>query len=746
MDAEKNPTRSSTRSAKSLADAVGGWDGANLKIGIMTYHEFEKEVYKWLLDLRSVNKELNFSVREGGRKTEYGDIFVGTERSNYFGTTFWNTPTGFRKFIGVFSLVFHIQDGRLWYKLEVYHTSEISDDYSTMLRFIIQQFQEIEHQLKDRINLSKPRKSGLPILTIKGQNNFYDNIDKLLTDLTEDLPRFIDLVDKVISKTKAAFPEFEGRRITASEFTIAKKNMEERVKVFYQDKKSLSLISEKERDMSDTVPKNIALNQILYGPPGTGKTYRTITDAVKIANPFFGELESDRKAWTEEYQRLVKAGRIVFTTFHQSLSYEDFVEGLKPKLDQGTEGDVIYEIKAGIFRKLCIEAAYAIYQLQQSPTEKPTLDYGDRFEAYLAHVQEVIDDEKTIKLLTKAGRGAEIVGITDRGNIQIKHDNGERIYTVSKDRQVRLDEGIEDFDNLEGNIYTLFASIIGGSNASMHWAVMNAVRNFTPPAVPETKVIPTLGAKAKAVRNMTPEQYDHPQAPAHVLIIDEINRGNVSRIFGEIITLLEPDKRLGQKEALTVTLPYSRDEFGVPPNLYLIGTMNTADRSVVALDSALRRRFRFVEVPPDPEVLTENGRESSVEVGGKRFDLVDIMTAINDRVEFLRDRDHLIGHSYFLKMEDEEGVAREFATGIVPLLREYFYEDYGQLQLILGGGFITSKVGEKVSFPDLKAVKDLELNAYQRYTVEDYRGRPGALRSALSKLLNIKEAKPAEDE
>ena len=222
----------------------------------------------------------------------------------------------------------------------------------------------------------------------------------------------------------------------------------------------------------------------------------------------------------------------------------------------------------------------------------------------------------------------------------------------------------------------------------------------------------------------------------HVLIIDEINRGNVSRIFGELITLLEPDKRLGCPEALTVTLPYSREPFGVPPNLYIVGTMNTADRSVVALDSALRRRFRFTEIGPDSGVIGQILEDTNVTVNGERFDLVEIMETINDRIAFLRDRDHLIGHSYFLKMKLAEDLAEQFATGIIPLLREYFYEDYGQLELILGSGFISAKkIKGNTLFPGKYNTEKPDFNGAIQYKINDFRQDPNGLAQALSILL-----------
>lgn len=168
----------------------------------------------------------------------------------------------------------------------------------------------------------------------------------------------------------------------------------------------------------------------------------------------------------------------------------------------------------------------------------------------------------------------------------------------------------------------------------------------------------------------------------------EINRGNVSAIFGELITLLEDDKRIGNKEEIELMLPYSKTKFGVPNNVYIIGTMNTADRSVEALDTALRRRFLFTEVAPMPQLIQSEGSiEGELMVADKSYDLTEILGLINKRIEVLLDKDHMIGHSFFLKVNSVDDLKMTFGKNIIPLLQEYFFGDYGKISLVLGEGF-----------------------------------------------------------
>ena len=179
----------------------------------------------------------------------------------------------------------------------------------------------------------------------------------------------------------------------------------------------------------------------------------------------------------------------------------------------------------------------------------------------------------------------------------------------------------------------------------------------------------------------------------YVLIIDEINRGNIAKIFGELITLIEPSKRLGGDDQATVTLPYSKEKsFGVPKNLYLIGTMNTADRSIALLDTALRRRFDFIEMMPIPNLLKDNKKKELEGVNCQQ-----LLSVMNERIRILHDREHQIGHTYFLDVSDMDSLAKTFKNRIIPLLQEYFYDNWEKIDLVLNeNGFITNEaIGKK---------------------------------------------------
>ncbi len=432
-----------------------------------------------------------------------------------------------------------------------------------------------------------------------------------------------------------------------------------------------------------TMKINQPLNQILFGPPGTGKTYNTINKAIAIANPDF-DLTRPRKEIKEEFEKLMKDGQVVFTTFHQSMSYEDFIEGIKPIKPEADDSFVKYDVIPGIFKKLCRKA--------DAPSN---LTFDIAYQKLLKDLEEKGEVElKTVKESFK-------ILVSDSGDdLSVKSDS--YIKNITKD----------------GLAYVSKSNRYAG----------------------------TWGQYYKAIFQFLKDEYDYRESEQseiknHVLIIDEINRGNVSQIFGELITLIEEDKRIEKDEALEVTLPYSKEKFGVPSNLYIIGTMNTADRSVEALDTALRRRFSFEEVPPRYDLS-----EIKYEIAGYKGS--EILKTLNKRIEKLLDKDHQIGHSYFMKKAGEnveEKLINSFYKNIIPLLQEYFFGDFGKIGLVLGKGFV-EKIEWNVnteSFAEFDHESANEFDDRPIYNIIDYRKLPeveriGQFSEAINKLMNKK--------
>ena len=366
------------------------------------------------------------------------------------------------------------------------------------------------------------------------------------------------------------------------------------------------------------------LNQILYGPPGTGKTYATIDRALAIVDPeFFADNADDRASLKARFDERVGEGVIAVVTFHQSLSYEDFVEGLKAEVDD--QGRLCYVVADGILKRLCIPAGAGA---GFAPGRVFSKDYR------------VLRSTSEILWLRKPN-GSEL---------PLPWALLHELASLVRGGKVTLDDL---------RAAALFEKV---PTARLEKFIVNGYKNILPEIVQTVLEAETNGSVSN-----TPK----------VLIIDEINRGNVSRIFGELITLIEPDKRLGEREQLTVTLPYSKQTFGLPNTLHLIGTMNTADRSLAAMDIALRRRFEFEEIEPNPALL-------DFEIEG--VEISSLLAALNARIELLLDREHRVGHAYFTALEREtslSALAKVFRRRIIPLLQEYFFDDWSRIALVL---------------------------------------------------------------
>ena len=376
-----------------------------------------------------------------------------------------------------------------------------------------------------------------------------------------------------------------------------------------------------------------SLNQIFFGPPGTGKTYATIAAALEILDAaYLRDHAHDRRALKARFDHFAASGDVRFVTFHQSFSYEDFVEGLRA--DSGDDGQLRYSVVPGVFKMMCspVLPKYRPFQLGDT--------YGTGYKVIYAS-PDVVELEKP------KGNHLEI---------------GMGMLTKLADAVLAQNLSISDLRDQSWDTKL--------PNSTFDPFLVNGYKNFLP----------------SMVEHMVGEQkaglFEHQQLASgnapKVLIIDEINRGNVSRIFGELITLIEPSKRQGAAEALEVTLPYSKEQFSVPSYLHLIGTMNTADRSLAAMDIALRRRFTFIEVAPNPALL------SDIAVSG--IDISKLLIAINARIAALLDSDHCLGHAYFMPLKDEPTLnclALIFKQQVLPLLQEYFFDDWQRIQWVL---------------------------------------------------------------
>ena len=458
---------------------------------------------------------------------------------------------------------------------------------------------------------------------------------------------------------------------------------------------------------ASTTAVSAPLNTILYGPPGTGKTFATTRRCVEICD---GK-NSDDKSPEEirvRYGQLVGQGRVEFVTFHQSYGYEEFVEGLRPTTEVsdigGEETGFRLTVKNGVLKGLAARARRPSRSAAQPPNSRSRSFYkvglGDpdvepeifdrcidencillgwgselnwtdsqfsTFEAILKHWQEHIDNKATN--LSKPPRFVHYLrNKMQRGDIIVVPQG------VDKFRAVGEVTGEYTFDEDSKGYFA--------NRRDVRWHWVAEAEGEAVSAFQEQQLVPPT------IHRLNPKWPDHLLSylnsddsgppPPHVLVIDEINRANISKVMGELITLLEEDKREGQNNEVAVTLPYSGNSFKLPANLHILGTMNTADRSIALIDTALRRRFQFEEMAPCAELLHDAKSATGI-------DLPEVLRAVNRRLEYLIDRDHLIGHAWLMGASTKADVDDVMRRKIIPLIAEYFYDDWTKVQAVLGG-------------------------------------------------------------
>ncbi|EKA8900165.1 AAA family ATPase, partial [Campylobacter coli] len=568
-----------------------------------------------------------------------------------------------------------------------------------------------EYTSKDMVKYLKTRGGDKEFkVEIKNQKiEVIASVDNIIR--TYSLERFLrySVLGKIEEDSSYAKPLFEDI-LNNSNLSIIKLSENEKI---YKEQHF-----ENEKILSEN--QNLSLNQILYGPPGTGKTYHTIDKALEILGENL-ESRDEKKAKFDEY---VKNGQIVFTTFHQSYGYEEFVEGIKPMMNnEANSQEIQYEIKDGIFKDIC-NRALENYENSNLNTEelREKIKLREKVEKFLNRLLE------TNEPISKTKGGNFFINSFNNNTIEIYSEDVERfdgIFKLSLSTFITLLKSNIEFNSAVEMFKKVFDRDYADRTHTYYFNLVNKFKEYEKQAVLKTE----------------DNKISSNSLNSYIIIIDEINRGNVSKIFGELITLIEPSKRIGESEELKVTLPYSGKKFGVPKNVYILGTMNTADRSITSLDTALRRRFEFVEMMPDPDLLknvfickdVENPNKDEDYLGddakteGFAEILQNILISINKRIEFLLDREKTIGHAFFMseavkfnkdnwckpdKYEEDwyvlsiSKLKSIFQNKIIPLLQEYFYNDYALISAVLNDNGMIEKCEKDDKY--LQKIKNLD--------------------------------------
>lgn len=574
---------------------------------------------------------------------------------------------------------------------------------------------------------------------------------------------------------------------------------------------------EKSKDSLDSW--QTPLNQILFGPPGTGKTYHTVNESVRIveklsAPEFANRYNEDRLAIKEAYNKYLAEGQIAFCTFHQSFSYEDFIEGIKPVKPSEEDKFLKYEVRKGIFLDMARKAESRIKSDENKEKSFFTLSDAD-FNSSIFYKMSLGDtlnpEERQIYdycitnnyISIGYCEGLDFSGMSESQVTEAVRKNDYPTFSGTAINYFKNYIKVGNYVIVSNGNY--FARAIGKVTGEyefhpespisyshfrkIEWLIKDEEipvadiyqKNFSQQAIYKLNQQwinrdffnpkPTLSEKPK------PDV----KSKNYVLVIDEINRGNISQIFGELITLIEEDKRAGAKEELKAILPYSKEEFAVPSNLYLLGTMNTADRSIEALDTALRRRFSFTEMLSNSELIKnlqvevlakslknlsteldnivlqkiqeeitqylkqssdfstiqkdiqnkfitdQTGSETDIEglseeLASKNIVLLDfekMLETINNRLEKLIDKDHTIGHGFFMRIPEKTfpftALQDVFENKIIPLLQEFFYGDFGKIGLVLGDSFVERNSNASFEFA--------KFSSYDPSQINDLKGR-----------------------
>ena len=448
---------------------------------------------------------------------------------------------------------------------------------------------------------------------------------------------------------------------------------------------------------------NHPLNTILYGPPGTGKTYATFRRCVEICDGSVAGKEDEEIH--ARYRGLVKEKRVEFITFHQSYGYEEFVEGLRPEATE--EGGGLRLVpRDGVLKEIAARAENApLDKVGSRRFWKVSLEDPELFEeclrdGWVGHYwpknedwsDPRYDSSDAVRNRIKEGKLGALLNFAPKETVTFRSKmkpgdlvvvpvsggTGDTWASGERRRYWAVGEVDGNYEFHEGKRFPHRRAV------RWHWESKDNPQPVSEFQDREFTVMALHQLHPDRPNVLFKHLKKNPQRLPYVLVIDEINRANIAKVMGELITLLEDDKRAGAENEIAVTLPHSGDRFTLPGNLHVLGTMNTADRSIALLDTALRRRFTFEEIAPDPALLKKAGEKAEI-------DLPAVLRTMNDRLEWLRDRDHRIGHAWFLGVGSRPDVDGVMRRKVIPLIAEYFYDDWEKVRAVLGGtdAFVT---------------------------------------------------------